>query len=503
MFQRGLRSHVSTPPNYEDPRASPPTTGPDAPTTPALEALATHASLWTVASMGGSHVLRFVSNLVLTRLLHPQAFGMMTLVNSVYVSLQLMSDVGLRYNIVRHPRGADQAFIDTVWTVQVLRGIALALVAALLAWPLAQFYEEPAYFWVLSVTGLNSVIAGFASVSLMLQDRKMSLRATTLINLGSIAGGAILMIVWASLEASVWALVAGGLFTTAARTVMSHLLLPSCQTRFRVDPGVRRDLVRFGRWIFVSTLTVCLASQADRLMLGKMIPPALLGIYGISVMITMVPVELVGSLTGSVTLPLYSRLSEQGADLQRAYTRSRRLMLTCAGALLSALIITAPTLIDVLYDNRYAQAGQITQILAVGAWFNVLSITNGDMLLALWKPQWTAAGNFAKVLCFPFAMLAFSRFGLTGALVVLALSEIPRYVVVASRVRASGLHGWGLEGGLSLALALCAVLAALLHVPAVSALDLGIKFVIAGIGYLAVWGRPVLALRAEWHRGVG
>ena len=57
--------------------------------------------------------MRLISNLILTRLLVPELFGLMALVNTFIQGLFLFSDVGIATSIIRSPRGDDPVFLNT------------------------------------------------------------------------------------------------------------------------------------------------------------------------------------------------------------------------------------------------------------------------------------------------------------------------------------------------------------------------------------------------------
>src|SRR4051812_14004421 len=98
---------------------------------------------WTTLGYGGVQVLRLLNNVILTRLLAPPIFGIMALVNSIRTGVELLSDVGIVQNIVSNPRGAEPNFQDTAWTLQVTRGIFLAILCLVLAAPLGGFFGSP------------------------------------------------------------------------------------------------------------------------------------------------------------------------------------------------------------------------------------------------------------------------------------------------------------------------------------------------------------------------
>ena len=75
--------------------------------------------------------MRLGSNLILTRLLVPEAFGTMALVNALVMGLTMFSDMGTGPAIQKCAHGDEPEFLDTVWSVQAIRGGVLWLVAPL------------------------------------------------------------------------------------------------------------------------------------------------------------------------------------------------------------------------------------------------------------------------------------------------------------------------------------------------------------------------------------
>ena len=81
---------------------------------------ATLASIWTVGGFGMQKVLQLGSNLILTRLLFPEAFGLMTLANVILIGIQMFSDVGIKPAIVQSEHGEKEDYLNTAWTVQII-----------------------------------------------------------------------------------------------------------------------------------------------------------------------------------------------------------------------------------------------------------------------------------------------------------------------------------------------------------------------------------------------
>jgi O-antigen/teichoic acid export membrane protein len=396
-------------------------------------------SLWTLVGYGMSQVIRLAGNLILWRLLYAEAFGLMALVNVLIQGLAMFSDIGIGPSIVQHQRGNDPTYLNTAWTIQVLRGFALCLAAVALTAPMAAFYKDKQLLALVPVAALGTIIAGFNSARLFSQTRKIALGRLTFIDLASQVVTLVAMIGWAWAFRSVWAIVVGGMVGSLVRLVLSHTFLPGVPDRFRWDRESLRTLLHFGRWIFFSTLLTFLVMQSDRLIFGKLIPMALLGVYSIATTWATLPLSILERIFNAVLFPLLSRLHEEGSDFSASFLKARRPWMLLGGWATAGLIAGGPTLIHLLYDNRATSAGWIVQLLAAGIWFLVLENANGTALLALGQPKWVAAGNAAKLIGMVVLIpIGFIHFGFPGAVLAFAGSEILRYatsVVGARRFR--------------------------------------------------------------------
>lgn len=90
-----------------------------------LRKRALRAGSWNLVSQVASQVMRLGGNLIMARLLLPEMFGVMVIATTVSILLHLLSDVGLRQNIIQSHRGDDPDFLNTAWTVQIIRGFLL------------------------------------------------------------------------------------------------------------------------------------------------------------------------------------------------------------------------------------------------------------------------------------------------------------------------------------------------------------------------------------------
>ncbi len=348
-----------------------------------LKQLATKGALWTFSGYGIQQVLRFANKIILARLLLPEIFGLSALVDVFILGLTFFSDIGINLSIIQNKRGNEPTFLNTAWTMQVTRGFGLFFITLLLAYPASQFYDEPILAIVLPVAALSAVANGLNSTKLSIANRKLMMRELTIIDLGSYIAGLVVMITWALISPTIWAIVAGNLTTNYLRMLLSHLALPGHRDRLGWDRTVFDEIFIFGRWIFVSTSLAFLASQSDRLIIGKLMTVEFLGIYSIAFMLASMVNQGIMQIGHKVFFPSFSTLVREKPDhLYAVLSQARLAMIALNGLAVLFFLGFGNWMIPTLFGENFAAAAWMLQIIAVGTLVGVLSITYDHVLIA-------------------------------------------------------------------------------------------------------------------------
>src|SRR5450432_1882021 len=139
---------------------------------PSSNRLLMRGSMWRLGAYCVGTILRFAPNVVLARLLAPDIFGTMLIVNSLKTGIELISDIGIGQNLIQSKNAEDPDFYNTAWSLQLIRSFALWLAFSAAAFPMAQFYQSPVLIYVVPVTALNIIFAGLTSVSKSLLQKR-------------------------------------------------------------------------------------------------------------------------------------------------------------------------------------------------------------------------------------------------------------------------------------------------------------------------------------------
>lgn len=392
-------------------------------------------SLLSVAGHLVSQGIRLGGNLITTRLLVPEMFGVMAIANVLFIGIEMLSDLGIRQSIIQSRRGDDPAFLNTAWSLQIVRGLLLGLVVLALSaglyglgwlgWlPKDSAYADRNLPWVIAALSLTPLLKGLESTNMATANRNLVLGRLTLIEVLSQIAGPIVIIAWCLyLDRSVWALVTGWFAVSLTKMALSHGYLPGIRNRWRWDRESLESLYHFGKWIFVSSILGFLLNNGDRLLFGFYLNSNDLGIYSIAFMMVSAVETLLRKLVSNVSFPALSEIYRRDPDsLVKYYYQFRRPIDLVSLFLVGVIFTGGHAIIDIFYDDRYASAGAMLEILGVSLFFIRFDVA-GLCYLVLGKPKLLTIIIFARVVgLYVTVPLAFHFYDFSTAIWVIAIN---------------------------------------------------------------------------------
>lgn len=400
-----------------------------------------HSGSWTLVGYGASQALRLGGNLILTRLLFPEAFGMMAIINVACYGMTVLVDMGLGQSIVQNKRGNDPAFINTAWTIQIILGVLIWTGLSILALPIATLYNVPQLAAMLPVVGLGSVISGFNSTKLYTAQRNLEAKRVTLIELGSYTLGLLFTIYLAWLQKSVWSLVWGGLVTSALKTAASHLFLHGIANRFAWERDAYLHLIRFGRWVMWSSILSFLASEGARMLIGAVLDMRQLALYTLASTMSLMFWQAIMQLASRVFFPAYAEVfRDKPENLNAVLLKSRLSIILPSWGLSVVFVYSGTWIMGLLYDQRYHDSGLMLELLAAGSMVGCVWGSYMGVLMAMGKVATTTmltASQIGLQMCG--MLLGYYYGGGIGLIIGVSVSNWAMYPVQAFVMSRNGL----------------------------------------------------------------
>jgi O-antigen/teichoic acid export membrane protein len=391
------------------------------------KARAMRGSLWTILGHATSQGIRLASNLILTRLLFPEVFGVMAIVQVVLQGLVMFSDVGLAPSIVRSKNTSDPRFLNTAWTVQLIRNSLLLLLTIGIAFLLANFYEKPELAYLIPLSGLSLLVNGMFPIKVILASRQMNLFRVTFIQLIGQGVGIAMSVALAFYYKNALIFVVGSVTGEVVRLVLYRLYLPGNNNRLQIYAPALKELLSFGKWMVLASAFGFLAQQANVFILGKYLDGNSFGIYTVALVLAMLPFTVCQILNNKVLLPLFSEMHRDGAE-KSSILKGRYTVLAGNALAVITLMFISPFFFQILYDERYALAGYISLVVLFSILPEMLlMVTQNKLLVEGRSLEYAALNGLKAALLIALGLLWVKDHGVLGVSAAVFVSGLVTY----------------------------------------------------------------------------
>jgi O-antigen/teichoic acid export membrane protein len=381
----------------------------------------------TVFSFGAQGAIKLGSSVVMTRLLQPEAIGVITILMAILYVIEMIADMALTVVLIRHEKGDDPRYVNTAWTLRLARASLNCAVVFFGAPLIAHLYASSALTTALRVCSLWFPIAALESMSFPMAVRYRNSRVIVYSELAAMSISTIFTIAYTAYARNFWGMVYGTLLNRALMTVLSYRVYPNVRPRLQLDRQAARDLLHFSRFTMPSSLLTLALNQFDKIVLLRLFDLRLLGLYGVASNIGF----QVEALTEKISnLVLYPRCADEFRTNPDSFAAGcyRTTINQVASMLLPAAVLAggARLLVAILYDPRYAQTGLILQALMLRAAFLALAAAPVNMLMAAGVYRVLPVGNIYRCAATILGALAgYYFFGFMGFVYGTALGGLP------------------------------------------------------------------------------
>lgn len=363
---------------------------------------------------------------------------MMVIIQAVIYGVHMLTDVGVGPSIVQKEHGNDPVFLNTAWTIQIVRGFLVWIALCALAFPLASIYGAPLLASMIPVVGLSAIINGFNSTKLHTAERNMELSRVTQIEICTYALGLICTIYLAWLQQSVWALVWGQLFSVSLKMIASHVLIHGIKNQFAWDRDALDHLIGFGRWILFSSALTFLSVEGARLLIGSMLDLRQLALFTLASTLSLIFWQAMQQMAGRVFFPAYSEIHRANPkNLKNLLYKVRLTLIFPSWLLAVTFVFLGSQIMEILYDDRYRESGVMLEQLAAGSLVACVWGSYSGVLLALGKVATMTALTAIQIACqFSMMFIGYRYAGSSGLVMGVAAANwivYPFYAFALSR----------------------------------------------------------------------
>jgi O-antigen/teichoic acid export membrane protein len=336
---------------------------------------------WTTAARSFSQLVGVGVTLVLARLLSPEDFGLVAMIAVITGFLAVVGQMGFADALVQRAE-LEERHRSSVFWLNVLVGLALAAALVASAPYIASFYSDQRLVWLVRVLAVEFAIAPLQMVQHAILLREMRFRELALAESIAVLASSAMALAMAFAGYGVWALVAKSIASTSA-VIGTLWLVSSWRPRLSFERKAIRELWRYSANLLGSSTLAYWAMQVDDLLIGRVLGPAPLGLYGRAYSTMMMPVSEVGSVLTRVMFPTFSKLQHDRRESKALYLRLVSALGFVTFPVMFGLGVLADRFILVLYGDQWLGATSVLRIYCVVG----CSIAIGSTTVWLYKAQ--------------------------------------------------------------------------------------------------------------------
>jgi O-antigen/teichoic acid export membrane protein len=305
--------------------------------------------------------LRMGSMLVIARLVTPEEFGVVGMVTAFTGFLALFRDVGLSLATIQRATITEEQTSTLFW-INCAAGGLLALLCAAIAPALALFYNEPRLLWVTVALAAGFIFYGASAQHRALLQRKMCFGVLTMVDIAALVFSIAASVAAAMAGMGYWALVIMAVGQAMASAVGVWIAVGWMPGMPRRHTGVR-SMMRFGGVITFNSLIVYLAYNMEKILLGFVWGPVVLGVYNRAYQLINLPSDSLTTVISSVMFPALSRVQNDPVRLRSHFIKGYGMFLAMLFPVTVACGLFADDIVRVLLGPQWTEAVPLFRLL--------------------------------------------------------------------------------------------------------------------------------------------
>jgi lipopolysaccharide exporter len=408
-----------------------------------LKAKVFRGGAWLGTGSVAEQAFRFGRSMVLTRLLAPEAFGVMAVIMSATSVIHTATEIGVKEALIQNPRGAEEHYMRAAWWLALGRAVSIAAFVFLAAPLMAKFYGNAEMTPLLRMATLVVILDGAFSSKAYVAMKEMKFSKWAWINHGGGIIGIVITIILSYFLRDVWALVLGTCAESAARCSLSFILCPFLPS-FSWDKDAMRDLLQFSKGLFGLSFLNLIFARTDIFVLAKLYPAAQLGLYSMAIYLAQTPINYLINLFGQTLLPMFAQIQNDHSRINRVITQVSSLLIFLGVPALVFVFFCGHSLLAIVFGQRYGAATAALIATCAVALVNILNSQMTGVFYAMGRPQLhrrcvLMMAVIMIVITYPFA----KWFGLVGGQLACFVAIVVGYLFQLLRMR--GLTGLDLS----------------------------------------------------------
>ena len=369
---------------------------------------------WTTAAAVARAGLQVVQVAVLARLLAPEDFGHMTMVGVILSFGGVFADLGLNSAYLQRAEVSPEQRSSLFWLNLLLSVSLMGLVMALSPL-LASFFGDERLIPLLMLASTTFVIAALGQQVRVSAEKALAFRAVMLVEMVASLAGFVVAVAGALAGFGVYALVLGGILSTAVGTGLAWRVLAAGWRPMRRFSLVDvKPFLGFGGALVGDAIANQIHYSMDLFLGGRLLAATQLGLYSLPRDVVLRLQFMVNPIVTRVGFPLIAQVQADIPRVRAIYLRTLNMTASTNAPLYVGLTFFAPELVRLLFGAQWAGSVDLLRILALWGLLRSTGNPVGSLLLGMGRADLSLKWNLWLLILIPPVLWICASFGPQG-----------------------------------------------------------------------------------------
>jgi len=326
-----------------------------------------NATKWSSITEIAAKIVSPITNMILARILVPEAFGVVATVTMIISFADMFTDAGFQKYLVQHEfRDDDEKYKNTnvaFWTNLAI-SFFLWGVIAIFSEPIAILVGNPGLGGVITIACLQLPLTSFSSIQIALYRRDFDFKTLFWVRLSSIYIPLVVTIPLALLGFNYWALIIG----TICERIINAVLLTiksKWQPKLFYSVKILKEMLSFSIWSLIESISIWLTLWVDAFVIGSALNGYYLGLYKTSMTLVNALLTLITAATTPILFSALSRLQDDSEQFNRTLFTMQRFISIFVFPLSVGVYLYNDLVVQILLGSQWREAGEIIGIWAL------------------------------------------------------------------------------------------------------------------------------------------
>ena len=391
------------------------------------------ATAWSSITEVMAKLISPIVNIVLARLLLPEAFGVVATLTMIISFAEVFTDAGFQKYIIQHEFEDEKALNNSTnvafWTNLSISLIASAIIV-LFRDNIASFVGSPDIGVPIAVASLLIVLNAFSSIQTARYKRDFDFKTLFFVRIGSSAIPLLVTIPLAILLRNYWALLIGNIVSQVFNAIVL-CLKSKWKIKFMYSFSLFKQMFAFSAWTLLESISIWLTTNIDIFLISNILSTYYLGLYKTSM--TTIS-SYMGIIVAAITPVMFSALSRNQnneVEFQATYYKFQRLLSVFVVPMGIGIFVFSDFVTQLLLGENWMEASGF-----IGWWGLTSAITlvfanlASEVVRSKGRPMISFAAQITQIATLVVFIVIFKDFGFETLYLVRSLVRLELIIVL-------------------------------------------------------------------------